>query len=108
MPRRHLHLVPRGRPRPLGLRVGGSDPHSQLDLYGVGVLELVEQQALVALVRVPADVRPAQHGPGQYQQVVELELPGGPALRRRRQGEAAQDGGHLAGTGLGHLTPNGV
>jgi len=72
VPRGHLHLVPRGRPRP------------------------------------PAYVGPAQQGAGQHQQVVELELTGGPAFCRRLQREKAQDGGYLPGTGLGQLTSDGA
>ena len=65
-----------------GVGVGRGDEHGQLDLDRVGVLELVEQQPLVALAQRGAHAhtvrRVAQHRPGEHEQVVELELAGSP------------------------------
>ena len=78
------------RPRPTAVssavaRIGGGDAHGQLDLDRVGVLELVEQQALVALVQgAPARPGPA---PGRA-------APGG----RARAGRGTRAAG-LAGAG---------
>ena len=66
-----LDATPSGRSPPTALaRVGGRDAHGQLDLDGVGVLELVEQQPLVALVQTRS-ARPRR-------------APGGGAGRGRR------------------------
>ena len=69
-------MVPRRVAAP---RVDPRDQHRQLDLDGVGVLELVDQQVAVAAVEGGADhtgVRAPQHLAGQHQQIVELELTG--------------------------------
>ena len=72
-PRRDLHVAPvgSGGGRPAG------DPHRDLDLDRVGVLELVQQQPLVALLQVRAHlgavVRGGHQLAGQHQQVVELQ-----------------------------------
>src|SRR5205823_3670601 len=62
---------------PLGKVValdGGGDEDGQLDLDGVGVLELVEEEMGVALVQGAAGRRAGPEQPaGQDQQVVELE-----------------------------------
>ena len=55
----------------------GRQPDGDLELDRVGVLELVEQQPLVALVEAAArPVVGGQQAPRQDQQVVELERPG--------------------------------
>ena len=85
-----LDLVPRHVAR---ARVGPRDQHRQLDLNGVGVLELVDQQVAVATVEGSADhtsVRAPQHLAGQHQQIVELELTGLAALGGGIEGELAQ------------------
>lgn len=57
----------------VGVRPTG-DTDGQLDLDGVGVLELVQQQPLVVVVKVATRTGTgAQQLPSQYQQVVELE-----------------------------------
>ena len=93
------------RPRPTGVGAGvgrGGDEDGQLDLDGVGVLELVDEEAPVAVVdggphgRAVGGV--AQHLAGHDQQVVELELARHPALGGGVEGELAQlDGQPPAG-----------
>ncbi len=60
VPGGELDLVPWCRPRRFALGVSGGDPHRQLDLDRVGVLELVQEQALVPVVQAPAHSRLAQ------------------------------------------------
>ena len=89
MPGTDLHLVPRHVAGP-GIEPG--DQHRQLDLDGIGVLELVDEQMAVAAVQRGADhaaVRAPQHLAGQHQQVVELELTCLPALGGSIEGEPA-------------------
>ncbi len=61
----------------LGFCFGATrDPDGELDLDRVGVLELVQQEPLEALVQRCADSRvPAQEVAGENQQVVELQAP---------------------------------
>ena len=101
------HLVPRQRS---GLGAGGlgrGDAHGELDLDRVRVLELVEQEPLVAVVEPLADrgaVLMVRHErPGQHQQVVEGELTGGLAAPGGVQGEGPQRGGNAPGARLGDL-----
>ena len=66
--------------RPAARSGSAGDAHGELDLDRVGVLELVEQQALVALVERGADVAPCSGraaAAGEHEQVVELERAGG-------------------------------
>src|ERR1019366_3370016 len=78
MPGGDVQVVPLGGPRLGPVRFGRRDTGSQLYLYGVGVLELVEQQPVVAVVQGGAHRRPvdgvAQEGPGQDEKIVELQL----------------------------------
>jgi hypothetical protein len=78
------HEQPTGLDRHVGpvvvvgpVGVGGGDAHGQLDLDRVGVLELVEQQPLVAAVERGSHDgalhRVAQHPAGEHEEVVELE-----------------------------------
>ena len=66
-----------------GVGLARREQHGEVALDRVGVLELVEQQAGVAgaqpLAHLPAVLGVAQHRAGQHEQVVELELAGGPA-----------------------------
>ncbi len=77
-----------------GGRVGAGDEHGQVDLDGVGVLELVDEEVAVTPVqRGPhrsAVVRIAQRVTRQHQQVVELELAGAAPFRGGVEGEAPQ------------------
>ena len=79
-----LHLPPRPGP---GVGIRRRDQHRQLDLDGIGVLELVEQEPLITVGGRRPHLHPvhgvAQHGPGQHQQVVELQLARPPALLGR-------------------------
>ena len=70
-------LVPRQRAGVVGPGVGGGDAHGDLDLDRIGVLELVEQEALVAAVQALADGGVlADELAGEHEQVVERELAG--------------------------------
>ncbi len=88
VPGRHLHLRPMERRQPASESgIGGRDAHGQLDLDGIGVLELVEQESLVAFVQAGPHHRSVlgitQERPGEHQQIVELQLPGPLAARGR-------------------------
>ncbi len=104
------NLVPSGGARLVALWIAGSDAHRELDLDRIGVLELVEEKSLIALVQPSphggAVERVAQHGAGQHQEVVELELAGGATLLGGPQGEAADGHAETVGTGAGHVVAN--
>ena len=62
------------------------DPDGELDLDRVGVLELVEQEPLVAIVERGAGVLgPSEQVSGKHEKVVELQLPAAPAFPRLGQ-----------------------
>ena len=76
--------------RPVRLAGAGvvrGDEHGDLDLDRIGVLELVQEQPLVALgeraSHVETDSRVAKYVARQHEQVVELELPSQPTGLRR-------------------------
>ena len=75
-------------------RIVGRDEHRELDLDRVGVLELVEEQPLVARRERSAHtgtlVGVAQHGAGEHEEVVELELTRAPAGLGAADGEVRQ------------------
>jgi hypothetical protein len=76
---------------------GGGDEGRHLDLDGIGVLELVEQQPLVAPVQRRPRLGAGPDQPaGQDEEVVEVEHPLRPALVGGRGGEAGEPGGELA------------
>ncbi len=92
---------------PVGTLVGGwcGDPHRQLDLDGVGVLELVEQDAPVAVVQHGADggaVRAAQQVARQHEEIVELEPAVAAPFLGGRQCEATDLGAEAAQAVIGH------
>ncbi len=93
-------------------RIGGGDAHGQLDLDRVGVLELVEEEPLVALVqRGPHDGslhRVAQHPAGQHQQIVELEAPVLPTLVGGGERGGSEGGAEAVGAAVEHLAPDGL
>src|SRR5206468_2927753 len=70
------------------------EERGQLDLNRVGVLELVDEDALVPLAqacaRAQTMLRIAQQGTGEHEQVVELELAGGSPLADRACGAARE------------------
>ena len=107
VPGSHVHLVPRVAPRCRVARVGGGDAHGQLNLNGVGVLELVEQQPVVALVQGGAHGRAVlgvtQQRSGQDEQVVELELAGPLTGLGTGQGEGPDGAAEPTGARVGDL-----
>ncbi len=85
-------------------RIGGEE-RRDLDLDGVGVLELVEQEPAVALRSSAADPSPrrvAEHVAGQDEEVVEGEAPVPAAVLRLGHGEAGQLVAETAEDGLDH------
>ena len=77
-----LEVTPIGRV----VRRVGRDTQGELDLDGIGVLELVEQHAGISLVHIaPRRRARAQQPSRQHQQVVELELSGIASLVGGRQ-----------------------
>ena len=80
----HEQLAGRGRrlaPVALG-GVGRGEQQEDLGLQRVGVLELVDEDALVEPLQIGARARRGAAGRARQQQVHEVELPGALLLRR--------------------------
>ncbi len=109
---RHPHLVPWPAAGRVASGVGGGDAHGELDLDGVGVLKLVEQQPLVPRVQSRPHRRPVlgvtKEGAGEHEQIVELELSGTPAIPGGIQRELADDAAQSSSACLGDLGPDGA
>src|SRR5689334_12770029 len=86
-PRFRVDLVPRSF---AGARIARAEQRGELDLNRIGVLELVDEDALVAVTQPRPGARTmarvAQQGAREYEQVVELELAGRPSLGDRGLG----------------------
>ena len=108
----HVHLLPRLAPCRLVARVGGGDANGQLDLDGIGVLELVEKQPVVALVQGRPHGRAvlgvAQQRSGQDEQIVELQLAGPLAGLGTGQGEGPDGAAESTGARVGDLGADAV
>ena len=97
-----VQLLPRHRPVPRARRSAG-DADGQLGLDGVGVLELVDQQALVlAAEQFPGRRDVAHHLAGQHEEVVELQPAFGAPSRCTVERQPLQGRQDLGQRRLGH------
>ena len=83
---------------------GGCEADGDLELDRVGVLELVEEDALVPVVQHPADAGlRGDEAPGEHEQVVELERALGRPLRGRFEHPAPEHRAEHLDTAIAYL-----